>query len=118
MYKSLSQQDDWDELLEFISDKKLTPVIGKEMYKYQDADNLIPIDNYLCTQLLQSFRTSDYPAATLEDAVDYLVNKKMIKPMDIIRRLKSAVKDINFQFPLLTELLSVSDLDYFINTTV
>ena len=118
MYKTLSEQCDWDELMEFISDKKLTPIIGKEMYKYEEGGNLVPIDNYLCAQLLQSFKLADYPAATLADAVDLLANKKLVKPMDIIRRLKSIVKDISFQFPLLTELLSVNELDYFINTTV
>lgn len=117
MYKTLSEQCDWDELMEFISDKKLTPIIGNEMYKYEDAGNLVSIDSYLCTQLLQSFKAADYPASGLADAVDFL-KKKLVKPMDIIRRLKSIVKDIGFRFPLLSELLSVHELDYFINTTV
>ncbi len=118
MNRILSDQYDWDELMEFISDKNLTPVIGREMYKYEEAGKLVSIDNYLCTQLLLSFKVGDYPAASLADAIDHLVNKMAIKPMDIIRRLKSIVKDVSFPFPLLTALLSVDHLDYFINTTV
>ncbi|MEO6722229.1 MAG: toll/interleukin-1 receptor domain-containing protein [Ferruginibacter sp.] len=118
MNKTLSEQGDWDELMEFIAEKKLTPIIGKEMYKYEEAGSLSPIDNYLCSQLLMAYKASDYPASTLTDAVDFLTNQKMIKPMDIIRKLKSIVKEIDFEFPLLTELLGVTELDYFINTAI
>ncbi len=118
MNKTLSDQYDWDELMEFISDKNLTTIIGKELYKYEDAGRLISVDNYLCTQLLQSFKEADFPAGSLADAMDYLVNKKLVKPMDIIRRLKGIVKDIGFKFPLLNALLSITELDYFVNTTV
>lgn len=38
--------------------------------------------------------------------------------MDITRKLKSMVKEVNFEFPLLTEFLSITDLNYFINTAV
>lgn len=118
MNKILSDQYDWDELMEFISDKNLTTIIGKELYKYEAAGNLVSIDSYLCTQLLQSFRVDDFPANSLADAMDYLVNKQLVKPMDIIRRLKGIVKEISFQFPLLNALLSIHELDYFVNTTV
>ena len=118
MNKTLSDQYDWDELMEFISDKNLTTIIGKELYKYEDAGQLVSLDNYLCTQLLQSFKVIDLPATSLADAMDYLVNQKLTKPMDIIRRLKAIVKDIGFEFPLLNALLSIHDLDYFVNTTV
>ena len=118
MNKTLSEQSDWDELMEFISEKKLTPIIGKEMYKYEEAGSLAPVDNYLCSQLLNAYKANDYPASTLSDAVDFLINNKWIKPMDIIRKLKSIVKEIDFEFPLLTELLSITDLHYFINTTI
>lgn len=37
MNKNLSEQSDWDELLDFISDRQLTPVIGKEMYNLKKS---------------------------------------------------------------------------------
>lgn len=118
MNKILSEQSDWDELLDFISDRQLTPIIGKELYKFKENDNLIPIDEYLSKQLLESNNIAGQPAVTLSKAVNYLLNEKKVKPMDIGRKLKSMVKEINFEFPLLTEFLSITGLNYYINTTV
>jgi hypothetical protein len=118
MNKSLSVQSDWDELLDFISDRQLTPILGKEIYKFKKNDLLIPMDEYLSEQILQSNYVTDQPALPLTKAVNYLVNEKKIKSMDITRKLKSMVKEINFEFPLLTEFLGITDLNYYINTGV
>lgn len=118
MNKNLSEQSDWDELLDFISDRQLTPVIGKEMYKFRENNILIPIEEYLSKQILGSYGVTDQPALVLTQAVNYLMNEKRVKTMDIIRKLKSLVREINFEFPLLTEFLSIRDLNYFINTAV
>jgi len=118
MNKSLSVQSDWDELLDFISDRQLTPILGKEIYKFRKDDILIPIDEYLSGQILESNYVTDQPALPLTKAVNYLVNEKKVKSMDITRKLKSMVKEINFEFPLLTEFLGITDLNYYINTGV
>ena len=54
----------------------------------------------------------------LTHAVSYLVNERRMKPMEVTRKLKTLVKETGFEFPLLTKLLEVSDLQYFINTSV
>ncbi|MDQ6608848.1 MAG: TIR domain-containing protein [Bacteroidota bacterium] len=118
MNKILSEQGDWDELLDFISEKQLTPVLGKEIYKFKEADILMPYDEYLSKQLLQVNNVTDQPPLTLTKAVSYLLNERKIKSMDVTRKLKSMVKEVNFEFPLLTEFLSISELSYFINTAV
>jgi hypothetical protein len=118
MNKNLSEQSDWDELLDFISDKQLTPIIGREMFQFRQEDILVSIDTYLSKQILESYKVADQPALTLTQAVNYLANQKQIKMMDIIRKLKSIVKEINFEFPLLKEFLGITDLHYFINTAV
>lgn len=118
MNKIISEQSDWDELLEFISEKQLTPVVGKEMYKFKENDLLLPFDDYLSKSLLESNKVTDQPSLTLTKAVSYLVSEKKIKSMDVTRKLKSMVKEISFEFPLLTEFLSISELNYFINTAV
>ena len=118
MNKILSEQSDWDELMDFISDKRLTPIIGKEMYKFKQDDKLIPIDEYLSKQLLQVNKVTDQPPLTLTEAVNYLENEKKVKTIDIIRKLKFIVKEINFDFPVLTEFLSINELNYYINTAV
>lgn len=118
MNKILSEQSDWDELLDFISDRQLTPIIGKEMYKFKENDILMPVDQYLSKQILESNRVTDQPDLTLMQAVNYLVNEKKIKTMDLIRKLKSMIKEINFEFPILTEFLGITALNYYINTAV
>jgi hypothetical protein len=118
MNKTLSEQSDWDELLDFISDRQLTPIIGKEMYKFKGNDLLIPIDQYLSKQILDAYKITGEPALSLTQAVNFLANANKIKMMDIVRKLKSIVKEINFEFPLLTEFLGITDLNYFINTAV
>jgi hypothetical protein len=118
MNKTLSEQSDWDELLDFISDRQLTPILGKEIYKFRENDILIPVDEYLSRQILESNHVSDKPDLTLTKAVNYLIIEKKIKSMDIIRKLKSRVKEINFEFPLLTRFLGITELNYYINTAV
>jgi hypothetical protein len=118
MNKTLSEQEDWDELMEFISEKKLTPVLGKEIYKYEEAGTLHSFDEHLSGQLLKSFKADDYPASTLTDAFDYLANKKSIKPIDIKKKLVSIVKAVDLEFPLLKEFLGINGIDYYVNTTV
>lgn len=118
MNKTLSEQYDWDELLDFISERQLTPIIGREMYEFKDGETLTGIDQYLSRQLLEMHHITDQPELTLSKAVDFLEIEKRIKPMDINRKLKSIVKDINFEFPLLTGFLTITELNYYINTAV
>jgi hypothetical protein len=118
MNKIFSDQYDWDELLDFIAEKKLTPVLGKEMYTFKDGDKFFPLDNYLSQKILELHKISEHSTANLSEAVNYLEIEKKVKSMDIIRKLKSIVKDVNFDLPVLSEFLSITDLNYFINTTV
>jgi len=118
MNKVLSDSTDWDELLDLIGDKQVTPIIGKEMYKFKENENLVPIEEYLCRKILESYKASDQSFLKLSLAVNYLTNEKEVKSIDLNRKLKSLVKNIDFEFPLLTEFISVTKLNYFINTAV
>ena len=118
MNNVLSEQEDWDELFDLITDKQLTPIIGKEIYRFRAGENLVLLDEYLSQQLLSSFKVTDQPAMSLTQAINYLVNEKNIKSGSLIRSLKSMTRDINHEFPLLTDLLSIKELNYFLNTEV
>ena len=82
MNKIFADQFDWDELLDFIAEKKLTPILGKEMYTFKDADKLAPLDNYLSQKILELHKISDYNAASLSQAVNYLEIEKKVRSMD------------------------------------
>jgi hypothetical protein len=118
MNKMISDQYDWDELLDLISERKLTPIIGSELYNYNDKGTVCSLDDYLSNKLLELFRISDQPGLSLTQAVNYLEYEKKIKTLDVIRRLKTIVKEINFDFPALDDFLKITDLKYYVNTTV
>lgn len=118
MNRVISEQYDWDELVDYINDKTLTPVIGKEVYQFDNNGQMIPIDRYLSAKLLELYKITEIEAHSLIQAVNYLEFEKKQKTMDIIRRLKSIVKEVTFDFPYLKEFLSITDLRYFINTAV
>ena len=118
MNKVFSDQYDWDELLQLIADKKLTPVLGKEMYCYQEGDTLKPLDYYLSQKILEKNGVTDFQITSLPETFNFLELKKKIETPDLIDALKPIVRAINFELPLLDEFLTISDLNYYINTTV
>ena len=118
MNKLITEQSDWDELIDIISDKALTPVIGKEMFAFKENGSMLSVDAYISKQLFEQNRITDHTAASLSQAVDYLEFEKKQKTMDVIRKLKSIVKDISFDFPILDQFLQIKDLNYYINTAV
>jgi hypothetical protein len=118
MNKIFSDQFDWDELLQLIADKKLTPVIGKEMYCYKDGDTLKPLDYYLSQKILEKNNVTDFQITSLPETFNYLELKKKVETPDLIDALKPVVRGINFELPLLDEFLTISDLNCYINTTV
>ena len=118
--KIISEESgDWDEILKLISENQLTPIIGKELYKFVDGDNLVLLDARLSRQILASNNVTDQPEMTLTQAVNYLVNEKIVdNSYDLITPLKYMIGKINNEFPLLTEFLSITDFNYFLNTEV
>lgn len=118
MNKILSDQTDWDELLEYIADKQMTPIVGRELYQFEEYGNLLPFEDYLSQRLLQASNAADAGPLPLNKAVSHLLNDRRMKTLDVNRKLKSLVKEVSFNFPLLSGLLGIQDLQYFINTSV
>ena len=118
MNKLITEQSDWDELMDIISDRSLTPVIGNEMYAFRENGSMLSIDSYLSKQLFEQNKITDQTASSLSQAVDYLEFEKKQKTMDVIRKLKTIVKDISFDFPILDQFLQIKNLNYYINTAV
>jgi hypothetical protein len=119
MTKIITEQSDWDELLELITDRALTPVLGKEMYQFTENGSLSSIDTHVSRLLFEQNKITDQTATTLTQAVDFLEYEKNQKTMEVIRKLKSIVKDMDsVDFPLLDEFLQIKDLGYFVNTAV
>ena len=118
MNKNFSEENDWDELIELITDNQLTPIIGNEMYKFKLEDKLVQIDNYLSDQLLAKYTITDQPGLSFYKAVGYLKNEKQKESMDIDLALRSIIKKMNFEYPLLSDFLLIRKFNYYINTTL
>jgi hypothetical protein len=118
MNKIFSDSSDWQELLDMINEKQLTAIVGKEMYKYKENAALADFEDYLSRKVLEAYGVAGHPFTEITDVVKYLKNVKQVKSIDLNRKLKSLVKEIEFEFPLLTSLISITNLNYFVNTVV
>lgn len=120
MIKSIATQNDWDDLLDMILGKQVTPVLGKEVYQFLNpqSNQSELLDGWLARQLLSSYQVSGQPEMGLTQAVNYLVGEKKVKSWDLVRPLKNWTKSVSFGFPILDQLAGITDLTYFLNTEV
>lgn len=126
MNKIISDQEDWDDLLNLIADNTLTPILGKEMFAFRDGDDLRSLESYLVQEILKKndISSDEYTTESLSEAINYLKGVKQIELIDIVDELKTVARNISldkphpFSFPILEEFLKINDLKYFINSTV
>ena len=101
----ISDKNDWTELLGFISNGKITPVIGQEIFKYKEDEKLSNLETQLIKLLFEKFSIPDNPPGALVDTVNYLLIEKNIESIEIIEFLDQTIKDFKPDFPLLSLLL-------------
>lgn len=118
MDNSLPTPINWKELLKNISLGNVIPIIGNEVYKFMLNDSLTGIDNYLSDKLLKDNNLSSLKSLTLAEAVDYLSKQKDLTVKEVNGKLKDAVDEIDFKFPIMEHLLSIDQLFFYLNTTV
>jgi TIR domain/SIR2-like domain len=118
MNNTFSTDDDWDELFGLITKKQLTPILGKEIYKFRDGGKLILLDDFLSQQILASYNIKDQPSLTLIQAINYLVNEQKVRSGTLCNKLLALTANIKNDFPLLTDLLSIKGQNYFLNTEI
>ena len=93
--KFISTQDDWNDLLKLIHEKTLTPVVGQEMFKYKENNELSLLDSYLSKKLLEKFDAKDRSAGTLTDSVNYLLIEKKSEYENISEDIITYLLNIN-----------------------
>ncbi|MDE3213708.1 MAG: hypothetical protein KGM98_10780, partial [Bacteroidota bacterium] len=116
MINSISDQSDWDELLDMILEKQVTPILGKEVFQFASGDQAQVLDSWLSAQLLSYYKFTGLPAMSLTQTVNYLIGAKQLKSWDLVRPLKNLINNAQFEFPILKQLLGITDLKYFFNT--
>lgn len=110
----------WENLVTEISQGNFIPVIGNEMYKYEKNGELVSVDEYLSQKLFEACnRTADNPL-TLAETINFLEKAENLDPSEngVKILLKGIVESIDFNFPILNNLLSIEPLKFFSTSTV
>ena len=129
MSETLSEND-WGHLIGYISKGELTPIIGKEMYKYRVIDpsknleqgnggktELQPIEEYFSRELLKQYNLPEQ-SLSFAETLRLLKIEKKCKVFQIVNDLKAIAENVQFDFPLLTKFFGIQKIMYYFNTTL
>lgn len=113
-------EDAWDDLLNYIEEHRVIPIIGPELLRVQTDGGLRPLYAWLAEKLAArlSVDTSALPQPlTLNDVVcDYLGQHG--RREEAYTRLRSIMREVNLEPPLaLRQLAQITDFDLFVTTT-
>jgi hypothetical protein len=119
---SMSTLDDdaWDDLLNFIEERRVIPIVGPELLMVAtDRGPRLLLDwvaEKLATRL--NVNTADLPQPyTLNDVVCWFLAARGRREEAYVR-LRSIIKDANFEPPrALRQLAAITDFDLFVSTT-
>lgn len=122
MHPPLATLDDdaWEDLLNFIEEKRVIPIIGPELLKVEtDAGPRLLYDwiaEKLATKLGVDLRQLPQPY-TLNDVVCWFLSSRGRRE-EAYTRLRSILREANFSPPLaLRRLSQITDFDLYITTT-
>lgn len=107
-----------DLLINFIEQKKLTPILGKGIYTYLENDKALFVETLLITKLLEKHDCADQQLPSLTAAINYLVKEKDQDKDFVIQDLLAIIKETPLELPLLNKFLKINGLNYYINTII
>jgi TIR domain/SIR2-like domain len=113
-------EDAWDDLLNYIEEKRVIPIIGPDLLRVQTDRGLRPLYEYLAEKLAAklSVDPSVLPQPlTLNDVVCAYLGQRGRRE-EAYTRLRSIMREVEFEPPLaLRQLAQITDFDVFITTT-
>lgn len=109
-----------DDMLEYIEDGRVIPIIGDELLQVKDGDAQVPLYRYIAARLARrlSIAESDLPPhATLNEvACHYLSGGGM--PEDIYPKIRPILNEARFEPPeALMQLARIEKFDLFVTLT-
>jgi hypothetical protein len=116
----LFDDDAWDDLLNYIEEKRVIPIIGPDLLRVQTDRGLRPLYEWLAEKL--AARLSVDPSLlpqplTLNDVVCAYLGQRGRRE-EAYTRLRSIMREVEFEPPLaLRQLAQITDFDLFITTT-
>jgi hypothetical protein len=116
----LFDDDAWDDLLNYIEEKRVIPIIGPDLLRVQTDRGLRPLYEWLAEKLAArlSVDASVLPQPlTLNDVVCAYLGQRGRRE-EAYTRLRSIMREVEFEPPLaLRQLAQITDFDLFITTT-
>jgi hypothetical protein len=113
-------EDAWDDLLNYIEEKRVIPIIGPDLLRVQTDRGLRPLYEWLAEKL--AARLSVDPSVlpqplTLNDVVCAYLGQRGRRE-EAYTRLRSIMREVDFEPPLaLRQLAQITDFDLYITTT-
>jgi hypothetical protein len=113
-------EDAWDDLLNFIEERRVIPIIGPDLLRVQTDRGLRPLYEYLAEKL--AARLSVDPSVlpqplTLNDVTCAYLGQRGRRE-EVYTRLRSIMREVDFEPPqALRQLAQITDFDLFVTTT-
>ena len=112
--------DAWDDLLNFIEEKRVVPIIGPELLKVETDTGPRLFYDWLADKLAEKLGvdTALLPQPyTLNDVVCWFLSARGRRE-DTYTRIRSILRDVTFEPPkALRQLAEITDFDLFVTTT-
>jgi len=112
--------DAWDDLLNFIEDRRVIPIVGPELLMVSTDRGPRLLHDWVAERLAArlNVNTADLPQPyTLNDVVCWFLANRGRREEAYVR-LRSIIKDANFEPPAaLRKLAAITDFDLFVSTT-
>jgi class 3 adenylate cyclase len=112
--------DAWDDLLDYIEDRRVVPIVGPELLKVDTDSGPRLLYDWLAEKLAEKLGvdTSLLPAAyTLNDVVCWFLSSRGRRE-EAYTRLRGVLRDAHFAPPRALSLLAqITDFDLFVSTT-
>jgi hypothetical protein len=113
-------EDAWDDLLNFIEERRVIPIIGPDLLRVQTDRGLRPLYQWLAEKLAARLQVD--PAGlpqplTLNDVVCAYLGQRGRRE-EAYTRLRSIMRESEFEPPLaLRQLAQITDFDLYVTTT-
>src|SRR5512142_171943 len=112
--------DAWDDLLDYIEDRRVVPIVGPELLRVETATGPRLLYDWLAEKLAARLGvdTARLPAPyTLNDVVCWFLSSRGRRE-EAYARLRGVLRDSAFGPPrALTQLAQITDFDLFVSTT-
>ena len=117
---STLDDDAWDDLLNFIEERRVIPIVGPELLMVSTDRGPRLLHDWVAERLAArlNVNTADLPQPyTLNDVVCWFLANRGRREEAYVR-LRSIIKDANFEPPAaLRKLAAITDFDLFVSTT-